>query len=211
MRGEPALDVLLYGERGTGKSSAVRGLLGEFGPKGLRIVEVRRDDLFDMPDLYAELRPRAEKMLLFCDDLSFEEGDASYKQLKAILDGGLEARPENVILMATSNRRHLLPEYMSENLGTQHVAEGELHPHEATEEKISLSDRFGLMLPFFAFDQDTYLKIVDHRAEQLGVDVPRDFLHARTIRFALDRGTRSGRTARQAVIAVAQDHARGAK
>ncbi len=205
VRGEPALDVLLYGERGTGKSSAARGLLGEFGPKDLRLVEVRRDDLMELPDLFAVLREREEKMALFCDDLSFEEGDASYKQLKAVLDGGLEARPPNVILMATSNRRHLLPEHMSENLASEYGPEGELHPAEATEEKISLSDRFGLLLPFFAFDQETYLRIVDHHAAELGIDVPREDLHARALRFALQRSTRSGRTARQACIAISQD------
>ena len=130
-RGLPALDALLYGERGTGKSSAVRGLLGEFGSDGLRMVEVRRDDLLALPEIFAALRDRPHRFALFCDDLSFEEGDASFKQLKALLDGGLEARPENVIVVATSNRRHLLPERMSENLEARYDAAGELHPRPA--------------------------------------------------------------------------------
>ena len=206
-RGEPALDVLLHGERGTGKSSAVRGLLGEFGPKGLRLVELRREHLLDLPPLYAELRPRPERFALFCDDLSFEEHDASYKQLKAALSGGIEARPSNVILIATSNRRHLLPERMSENLEARLDADGLLRPGETTDEKLSLSDRFGLVLPFYPFDQDTYLAIVDYHAAQLGLAgrIARGELHARALRFALDRASRSGRTARQACIAISQE------
>jgi predicted AAA+ superfamily ATPase len=205
-RGEPALDVLLHGERGTGKSSAVRGLLGEFGPKGLRLVELRREHLLDLPPLYAELRARPERFVLFCDDLSFEEHDASYKQLKAALSGGIEARPPNVILIATSNRKHLLPERMSENLEARLDSAGLLRPGETTDEKLSLSDRFGLVLPFFSFDQDTYLAIVDHHAAQLGLSdrIPRADLHARALRIALDRANRSGRTARQACIAISQ-------
>ena len=206
-RGEPALDVLLHGERGTGKSSAVRGLLGELGPKGLRLVEVRREQLLDLSPLYAALRPRSERFALFCDDLSFEADDASYKQLKAALSGGIEARPANVILIATSNRKHLLPERMSENLEARLDDSGLLRPGETTDEKLSLSDRFGLVLPFFSFDQDTYLAIVDYHAAQLGLTgriAPGD-LHARALRFALDRASRSGRTARQSCIAILQE------
>lgn len=205
-RGSPALDVLLYGERGTGKSSAARGLLGEFGSAGLRLVEVRRDDLLRLAEIFAALRGRPQRFALFCDDLSFEEGDATFKQLKALLDGGLEARPENVIVLATSNRRHLLPEHMSENLDARYDAYGELHPSETTEEKISLSDRFGLLLPFLAFDQPTFLRIVDYHASQLDLTrvLPRDEIHASALRFALHRGTRSGRTARQACIEMLQ-------
>jgi hypothetical protein len=205
--GEPALDVLLHGERGTGKSSAVRGLLGEFGPKGLRLVEVRREHLLDLGPLYAALRPRPQYFALFCDDLSFEEGDASYKQLKAALSGGVEARPRNVILIATSNRRHLLPEHMSENLEARLDANAVLRPGETTDEKLSLADRFGLVLPFFSFDQDTFLAIVDHHAAQLGLAsrLAREELHARALRFALDRSNRSGRIARQACIAILQE------
>jgi predicted AAA+ superfamily ATPase len=207
VRGEPALDVLLYGERGTGKSSAVRGLLGVLGDCGLRLVEIARDDLFELWEVFAALRGRPGRFVLFCDDLSFEEGDASYKRLKAVLDGGLEARPENVLIAATSNRRHLLPEHMSENLEARLDASGQLHPGETTEEKLSLSDRFGLLLPFFAFDQARYLEIVDHHAARMGlVDrLPGADLHRRSLRFALDRGTRSGRTARQACIAILQE------
>jgi len=203
-RGEPALDVLLHGERGTGKSSAVRGLLGEFGPKGLRLVEVRREQLLDLGPIYAALRPRAEYFALFCDDLSFEPGDASYKELKAALSGGVEARPPNVILIATSNRRHLLPERMSENLEARLDENAVLRPGETTDEKLSLADRFGLVLPFYSFDQATFLAIVDHHAAALGLAgrLAREEVHARAIRFALDRSNRSGRIARQACIAI---------
>ena len=203
--GQPALDALLYGERGTGKSSAVRGLLGEFGERGFRLVEVRRDDLLELARLWPVLRRRPERFAVFCDDLSFEEGDASWKQLKAELDGGLEARPANALVLATSNRRHLVPERMSENREAVLDRDGLLHPGETAEEKVSLSDRFGLLLPFFAFDQETYLRIARHHARALGLDsrAPDDF-DARVLRFALERGTRSGRTARQACIAVAQ-------
>jgi len=205
--GAPALDVLLYGERGTGKSSAARGLLREFGAKGLRLVEIRRDDLRDLPAIYAAVRERDERFALFCDDLSFEANDGSFKELKATLDGGLEARPANVIILATSNRRHLLPEYMSDNREAAISPEGELHPGETAEEKISLSDRFGLLLPFFSFNQDTYLRIVEHHARELGLAerLPSSELHARALRFALDRAGRSGRTARQACIAILQE------
>jgi predicted AAA+ superfamily ATPase len=207
VRGDPALDVLLYGERGTGKSSAVRGLLGEFGALGLRIVEVQPGDLLDLAPLYALLRKRPGYFALFCDDLSFEEGDASYKRLKAALSGGIEARPDNVILIATSNRRHLLPEHMSENLEARLDPGGQLRLGETTEEKLSLSDRFGLILPFYGFDQATYLQIIEHHAGRLGLaeQLPLDELHARALRFALDRSSRSGRTAEQACVAILQE------
>jgi len=210
-RGEPALDMLLYGERGTGKSSAVRGLLGEFGAAGFRLVEVRRDDLLDLSALWPSLRGRRERFGVFCDDLSFEEGDTSWKRLKAELEGGLEARPANALLIATSNRRHLLTERLSENREARLDPDGLLHPGETAEEKVSLSDRFGLMLPFFAFDQDTYLAIVRLHARALGLEgrIGDDELRARALRFALERGTRSGRTARQACIAISQTLERG--
>lgn len=208
-RGTPALDTLLYGERGTGKSSAVRGLLGEFEDLGLRIVEVRRDALRELPAIFGILRGRAGRFVLYCDDLSFEDGDASYKELKAALDGGLEARPENVLIVATSNRRHLISEQMAENREATHSADGELHPGETTQEKISLSDRFGLLLPFLGFDQATYLQIVEHHARLLGLDqlVDIETRRAEALRFALERGTRSGRTARHACIAMLQSAA----
>jgi hypothetical protein len=211
--GEPALDALLYGERGTGKSSAVRGLLGEFGAAGFRLVEVRRDALLELSEIWPALRARPERFALFCDDLSFEEGDTSWKQLKAELDGGLEARPANALVIATSNRRHLIPERISENREAVLDPDGQLHPGETAEEKVSLSDRFGLLLPFFAFDQETYLRIARHHARALGLDgrrTPEEFERA-VLRFALERGTRSGRTARQACIAVAQSLAGDAK
>jgi uncharacterized protein len=209
-RGEPALDVLLYGERGTGKSSAVRGLLGEFGAAGFRLVEVRREALLELSDIWPALRGRPERFALFCDDLSFEEGDTTWKQLKAELDGGLEARPANALVIATSNRRHLIPERMSENRDAALDRDGLLHPGETAEEKVSLSDRFGLLLPFFAFDQETYLRIVQHHARLLGLDdiAPSPDFEKGVLRFALERGTRSGRTARQACIAISQSLAR---
>ncbi len=205
-RGEPALDMLLYGERGTGKSSAVRGALAEFAARGFRLVEVRRGDLLELPSLWALLRARRERFGVVCDDLSFEEGDTSWKLVKAELDGGLEARPANALIIATSNRRHLLTERLSENSEARMDPDGLLHPGETAEEKISLSDRFGLMLPFFAFDQDTYLRIVHLHARALGLvgRVPATELESRALRFALERGTRSGRTARQACIAIGQ-------
>ena len=204
--GAPALDTLLYGERGTGKSSAVRGLLREFGPSGLRLVEVRRNELRDLPAIDRVLRGRSERFALFCDNLSFEEVDATYIEFKAVLDGGLEARPENVLILATSNRRHLIPERMWENLETTRGPEGELHPGETTEEKISLSDRFGLLLPFLGFDQPTYLRIIEYHAREIGLldKLTRDELNHRALRFALQRGSRSGRTARHACIAILQ-------
>jgi len=205
-RGEPALDMLLYGERGTGKSSAVRGALAEFASRGFRLVEVRRDDLLELPSLWTLLRARRERFGVVCDDLSFDEGDTSWKLLKAELDGGLEARPGNAMIIATSNRRHLLTERLSENAEARMDADGLLHPGETAEEKVSLSDRFGLLLPFFAFDQEMYLRIVQLHARALGIEarVPPAELESRALRFALERGSRSGRTARQACIAIAQ-------
>ncbi len=206
--GAPALDTLLYGERGTGKSSALRGLLRELGPKGLRLVELQREDLLELPRIYARLRGRPERFALVCDDLSFEAGDHLYKALKAALDGALEARPENVLIFATSNRRHLMPEYDAENREAVVSPEGELHPGETAEEKLSLSDRFGLLLPFFSFDQDTYLRIVEYHARDLGLDrIDPAIVRARALRFALERAGRSGRTARQACVAILQEEA----
>lgn len=202
--GRPALDVLCYGERGTGKSSAVRGLLREFGPRGFRLVEIRRGAFAELPEIFARLRPREERFGLFCDDLSFESGDSSYKDLKAVLDGGLESRPDNVIILATSNRRLLIPERSSDNLEATLDRNNDLHPGETAEEKVSVSDRFGLMLPFLAFNQETYLRIVDHYAASMGIDLPSEELHARALRFALQRAGRSGRTAKQACIAIFQ-------
>ncbi len=205
--GRPALDALLYGERGTGKSSAVRGLAAELAASGLRLVEVRRDDLGELSRIFALLRGRPERFAVFCDDLSFAEPDDSWKELKAALDGGVEARPANALIVATSNRRHLLPERVSENQDARITPDGELHPGETAEEKLSLSDRFGLLLPFFAFDQATYLRIVDWHAHDVGLAgrLSRDEVHGRALRVALERGSRSGRTARQACVAILQE------
>ena len=202
--GAPALDVLLYGERGTGKSSAVRGLLREFGPRGFRLVEIRRAAFSELHAIFAQLRPRDERFGLFCDDLSFAPGDSSFRELKAALDGGLEARPDNVIILATSNRRLLVPERASDNLEATLDRDNDLHPGETAEEKISVSDRFGLLLPFLAFNQETYLRIVDHHAREMGLTLDREELHARALRFSIQRAGRTGRTARQACVAILQ-------
>jgi hypothetical protein len=190
--GAAANHVLLWGERGTGKSSCVKGLLDVFGPKGLRIVELARWDLFSFPRIAGRLRGLPFRFILFCDDLSFDEEEVDFRGLKTLLDGGVEERPENVLIYATSNRRHLMPEPRVE-LG----AEDELHPEEAVSEKLSLSDRFGLQLGFFRFDQDTYLAIVDEYARRLRLPVDAEMLRADALRWALSAGSRSGRTAKQ--------------
>jgi predicted AAA+ superfamily ATPase len=210
-RGDPALDTLLYGDRGTGKSSAVRGLLGELGPAGLRLVEVRPHHLDALPDVMAALRDRPGRFVLVCDDLGFEEGDPAYRELKSALDGGLERRPENVLIVATSNRRHLVPERSWENLSSADRLAEDLHPEETREDKMGLADRFGLLVPFFGFNRETFLRIVDHYAQTLGLSgrLQREQLHARAIRFALERGGSSGRTARQVCILALQELAEG--
>jgi hypothetical protein len=197
LAGLPANNALLWGPRGTGKSSLVKALLGEFSTVGLRMIEVDKEHLLDLPDIVSLLNGRSERFVLYCDDLSFEAGDASYKALKALLDGSLVHPPDNVIVYATSNRRHLLPERMAENLDA-HTVDGEIHHSEAVEERISLSERFGLWLSFHPFDQDAYLAIVRHWLGRLGVadlDDPR--LRAAALQWALGHGTRSGRSAWQ--------------
>ncbi len=197
--GFPANNALLWGSRGTGKSSLVKALLRPYAPQGLRLLEVDAHELVDLPDIVEQLHARSERFVLFCDDLSFEADDASYKALKAVLDGSLAAVPENVLVYATSNRRHLMPEYMEENLEARHVG-GEIHHGEAVEEKVSLSERFGLWLPFYPFDQDTYLHIVDGWLEQLGLgaaEIRRHEVRQAALRWALGRGSRSGRSAYQ--------------
>jgi predicted AAA+ superfamily ATPase len=189
--GYPANNVLLWGERGTGKSSCIKGLLRPFAPKGLRLVEVQKGDLLQISGILRLLRSAPWRFILFCDDLAFDEGEISYRELKAILEGGIEARPENVLLYATSNRRHLMPEPMNDNLG------GEIHPEEAISEKLSLADRFGLTLSFYSFSQDTYLSIVEHYAERMGLAIGPEELRAAALRWALLKGQRSGRSARQ--------------
>ncbi len=193
----PANNVLLWGARGTGKSSLLKALLNAYAPAGLRLIEVEKHDLIDLPDIVELLYDRPERFVLFCDDLSFEADDASYKALKVALDGSVAAPPENVLIYATSNRRHLLPEYMKENLATRNV-EGEIHPGEAVEEKISLSERFGLWLSFYPYNQDEYLNIVYYWLEQLqakGDD--NETVRTAALQWALARGSRSGRCAWQ--------------
>ena len=197
--GVPSNHVLLHGERGTGKSSAVRGLLTRYAERGLRCVEVRKDDLLDLPEVLAQLRGAPYRFLIFCDDLSFGEGDAGYRELKAALEGSLEGPPDNVRIIATSNRRHLMPERRSENQDIRVDADGELRLGEALDEKLALSDRFGLVLAFFGFDQATYLNIVAHLVKRAGLDVDMAVVREEALRWALDRSSRSGRTARQYV------------
>jgi hypothetical protein len=199
VRGLPSNHVLLYGERGTGKSSAVKGLLGRFGARGLRIVEVHKEDLVALPRVLAALRGAPKRFLLFCDDLSFDAGESRYRELKAALEGSLAAPPANVRIVATSNRRHLLPESPADNRAARLDEQGELHLGEALEEKLALSDRFGLAIGFFGFDQATYLAIVEHYARKAGVRAEPGLVRAEALRFALDRGSRSGRTARHFV------------
>jgi len=199
VRGLPANHVLLFGERGTGKSSAVRGLLPRFAPEGLRMVEVQKADLLQLPLVLESLRGASYRFVLFCDDLSFDSGEANYRELKAALEGSLVSPPDNVRIYATSNRRHLMPQTMAENLEARVDEAGELHLGEALEEKLALSDRFGLVLGFYGFDQDTYLAIVERYARKRGVRAARDELRAEALRWALRRSSRSGRTARQFV------------
>jgi predicted AAA+ superfamily ATPase len=197
LAGLPANNVLLWGSRGTGKSSLIKALLNEHAARGLRLVEVDKDHLADLPEIVEPLHGRPERFVLFCDDLSFEAGEPGYKVLKATLDGSLAATPENVLIYATSNRRHLLPEYLAENLEARNVG-GEIHHGDAVEEKISLSERFGLWFSFYPFDQDTYLDIVHHWLVVLGV-TPEDPQRVRSeaLRWALAHGSRSGRAAWQ--------------
>lgn len=198
--GLPANNALLWGSRGTGKSSLIKALLTEHGDAGLRLIEVEPHDLVDLPDIVELIRGREERFIVFCDDLSFETGDPSYKALKAVLDGSVAASAENVLIYATSNRRHLLPEFRRENLDTR-VVDGEIHHGEAVEEKISLSERFGLWLSFYPFGQEDYLGICFAWLRELGV-VPDDEagaeeVRAEALRYALARGSRSGRVAWQ--------------
>jgi predicted AAA+ superfamily ATPase len=195
---KPANNVLMTGARGTGKSSLVKAMLTAYADQGLRLIEVDKSDLADLPDIVELVARRPERYIVFCDDLSFEEGEAGYKALKSVLDGSVSAGGENVLIYATSNRRHLMPEYMSENLQAKHQPDGEIHPGETVEEKISLSERFGLWLSFYPFRQDDYLDIVYHWLAELGC--PREHIaESRTeaLQWTLERGSRSGRVAYQ--------------
>ena len=196
--GRPANNVLLTGARGTGKSSLIKACLNAYAPRGLRLIEVDKQDLTDLPDIVEVVAGRPEKFIVYCDDLSFEEGEPGYKALKSILDGSVAASTPNVLVYATSNRRHLLPEYMKENLSYTHTDDGELHPGEVVEEKISLSERFGLWVSFYPFSQDEYLAIVAQWLGALGAS-PAQIASARpeALVWALERGSRSGRVAYQ--------------
>ena len=196
--GRPANNVLLTGARGTGKSSLIRACLAQYMDRGLRLIEVDKLDLVDLPDIAALVAGRPERFIVFCDDLSFEEGESAYKALKAALDGSIAAPGDNLLIYATSNRRHLMPEYMRENLDTKYQEDGEIHPGESVEEKISLSERFGLWLSFHPFRQDDYLDIVAHWLARFGVDAQGIAAsRGEALQFALQRGSRSGRVALQ--------------
>ncbi|MDP1674380.1 MAG: ATP-binding protein [Burkholderiales bacterium] len=195
--GLPANNVLLTGARGTGKSSLVKALLNKYAPRGLRLIEVEKRDLTDLPDIVEMIHARPERYILYCDDLSFEADEPGYKALKVVLDGSVAAASENCLIYATSNRRHLMPEFMQENLEYRHVGE-EIHPGETSEEKISLSERFGLWVSFYPFDQDEYLRIVRVWLEHFKVPAGKaaEVEHA-ALQWALLRGSRSGRVAWQ--------------
>ncbi|SHH24547.1 ATP-binding protein [Massilia sp. CF038] len=198
VQGRPANNVLLTGARGTGKSSLIKACLNQFAGDGLRLIEVDKDDLAELPDIVDLVAGRPERFVIFCDDLSFEEGERGYKALKVALDGSIAAQSDNVIIYATSNRRHLLPEKMSDNASYTHAADGDLHPGETVEEKISLSERFGLWLSFYPFRQDDYLGIVAHWLASFGCTAQQiDAARGDALRWALARGSRSGRVAWQ--------------
>ncbi len=196
--GQPANNVLLTGARGTGKSSLIKACLNEYAPQGLRLIEVDKADMTDLPDIVDIVAHRPEKFIVFCDDLSFEEGEPGYKALKSILDGSVAAATPNLLVYATSNRRHLLPEYMKENLSYTHSEDGEVHPGEVVEEKISLSERFGLWVSFYPFTQDEYLAITAQWLSSFGASPAAiESARAEALVWALERGSRSGRVAYQ--------------
>lgn len=196
VQGYTANNVLLTGARGTGKSSVVKALLSQFSQDGLRVVEVDKQDLTDLPQITALLRGRAERFIVFCDDLSFETGDRGYKALKVVLDGSMAVTSDNILVYATSNRRHLLPEFMAENLETQHLG-GEIRPGDTVEEKTSLSDRFGMWLSFYSFDQQEYLTIAAQWLRHYGIQVFDEEASRAALQWSHTRGSRSGRAAYQ--------------
>ena len=198
VQGKPANNVLLTGARGTGKSSLIKACLNAYAAEGLRLIEVDKADLTDLPDIVDVVSDRPEKFIVFCDDLSFEDGEPGYKALKSILDGSVAAATPNVLIYATSNRRHLLPEYMADNLTYTHTEDGEVHPGEVVEEKISLSERFGLWVSFYPFSQDEYLRVVAQWLSALGMDAAAiAAARPEALVWALERGSRSGRVAYQ--------------
>ncbi|WP_432785484.1 hypothetical protein AAEX37_02308 [Oligella sp. MSHR50489EDL] len=197
VQGKPANNVLMTGTRGTGKSSLVRAMLSQFADQGLRLIEIDKDDLADLSEIADLVRDREERFVIFCDDLSFEHGESGYKALKSILDGSIADSGDNLLIYATSNRRHLMPEYHSENLQNSTGPQGEIHPGEAVEEKVSLSERFGIWLSFYPFNQDQYLAIVNYWLKQMGC--PEEHIAAsrtEALQWTLERGSRSGRVAR---------------
>jgi predicted AAA+ superfamily ATPase len=195
--GRPANNVLLTGSRGTGKSSLVKAMLARYAAKGLRLIEVDKSDLADLPDIVERIERDPHRFVIFCDDLTFDVGEAGYKALKVALDGSIAGAADNVVVYATSNRRHLMPEYMGENLETKHLGD-EVHPGESVEEKISLSERFGLWLSFYPFRQDDYLGIVAHWLASFGCTPEQiDAARIEALQWALQRGSRSGRVAWQ--------------
>ena len=208
VKGRRANNALLTGARGTGKSSLVKAMLARYADKGLRLIEVDKQDLMDLPEIVELVRTRPERFVLFCDDLSFEDAEPAYKALKSVLDGSLAAVPDNVIIYATSNRRHLMPEYHAENREAHNI-DGEIHPGEAVEEKISLSERFGLWLSIYPFGQDAYLDIVSHWLGEFGVAKAKiDKARTEALQWALMRGSRSGRVAWQFARDYAGRHAK---
>jgi len=208
LQGKPANNVLMTGARGTGKSSLVRALLDAHAGQGLRLIEIDKSDLGDLGQIIELIADRPERYIVFCDDLSFEEGEAGYKALKSALDGSVASPGDNLLIYATSNRRHLMPEYMHENLEAQHQPDGEIHPGETVEEKISLSERFGLWLSFYPFAQNDYLDIVNHWLAFHGCAADQiDAARPEALQWALERGSRSGRVARQFARDWAARHA----
>lgn len=205
LAGQPANNALLWGSRGTGKSSLIKAILNQYRDNGLRLVEVDKQDLVYLPEIVDDIREQAFRFIIYCDDLSFDAGESQYKALKSVLEGSIELPPDNVLIYATSNRRHLLPEQMSDNLDTR-LVDGEVHYSDAIEEKISLSDRFGLWLSFYPQAAATYLDIVDHYFADYAGD--RDALHKAALDFAHTRASKSGRTAKQFYQAYPTDDPR---
>ena len=212
VRGDLANNVLLTGARGTGKSSLIRACLNEYAHLGLRLIEVDKADLIDLPDIVDLVSDRPERFIVFCDDLSFEDGEPGYKALKSTLDGSVAATTPNVLIYATSNRRHLLPEHMKDNLSYTHTPDGEVHPGEVVEEKISLSERFGLWVSFYSFSQDEYLAIAAQWLSSFGVSASAiAAARPQALVWALERGARSGRVAYQFARDYAGRHADGSR